>query len=414
MCLGLALFPLASCRTTLDSVGCSESDLPVDGGAAVDGGSGLLPLLGPLSYPNAFRDVLGKSDSDIATKIDSTFNQLFHGDSLTQAIYYPVNGDQAYIRDTYHDDIRTEGMGLGMIVTVELDKRDEFDRLWRYVKATQIQSGPSQGYFPSLCGSSVATACNDPFGLQQITTALLLARGRWQDTPGPIDYGQEARSLLDIIRHKETYNCEIVDKGTGTFDPNSALPYDTPTTASANISRPSIAMPAYYELWRQATGDPFWSKAAAAARAYWQASANPTTGLMPQRATFDGTPVAGSDTFEPEGYRTLIDITLDRVWFGSENWVVDESNLLLQFFDGQGLATYGGIYSLDGNVIDPSRDMSLDAANGAIALIASTDKRTEFINAVWNIDLPIGIYRYYAGILDMLALLVLSGQMQVY
>jgi oligosaccharide reducing-end xylanase len=198
-----------------------------------------------------------------------------------------------------------------MMIAVQLDKRDDFDRLWRYAKSIQIADGPSQGYFPSFCnGTGGDTACNDPFGLQQFATALLLARGRWQSSPGTIDYGQAAGDLLDLIRHKESYSCGVVDGVTGTFDPKSKLVYDTPTTASANLSRPSIVMPAYYELWAQATGDSFWSQAAAAARAYWQVSANPTTGLIPERATFDGTPVPGFDTFVPECDRTFFNMAL--------------------------------------------------------------------------------------------------------
>ena len=32
--------------------------------------------------------------------------------------------DQAYIQDTLHGDMRTEGIGLAMMIAVELDKRD--------------------------------------------------------------------------------------------------------------------------------------------------------------------------------------------------------------------------------------------------------------------------------------------------
>src|SRR5882724_9040281 len=79
----LAFFP--ACRTTVDSLGI---DRPTEaGGPAV-----LRPLVGPASYPNAFRDVLGKSDAEIAAKIAMTFDQLFHGDA-TQAIYFPVGAD---------------------------------------------------------------------------------------------------------------------------------------------------------------------------------------------------------------------------------------------------------------------------------------------------------------------------------
>jgi len=412
--LAVAFILLPACRSTLDSIGCKEGTQGLDAGSGPVGN--LAPLLGPASYPNAFRDLLGKSDSDIATKISDVFDQLFHGDPSNQAIFVPTGTDQAYILDVLHDEIRTEGIGLGMIITVELDKRDEFDQLWRYAKSIQITDGSSQGYFPSFCdGGNAEVACNDPFGLQQIATALLLARGRWQASPGTIDYGQEAGQLLDVIRNKEVNNCGIVDGVTGTFDGENKLVYDTPTTDSAGVSRPSIVMPAYYDLWRQATGDAFWSEAAAAARAYWQASAHPTTGLIPRKATFDGTPVAGFDTFEPECDRTFFNMTLDHIWSGSQPWLLDESNRVLQFFYGQGISNYGQSFSLDGrDVLVSLHDAPLVSANGVLALIASTDNRTEFVNAVWNQRLATGSPRYYLGILQLWALLILSGQMQVY
>lgn len=406
---------LASCRTTLDSLGCKERSRTPDGGG-VDPALKLAPLRSPDSYPNAFRDLLGKSDSEIAAKIADTFEQLFHGDPATEAIFVPTGTDQAYILDALHDQRRTEGIGLAMLITVSLDKRDEFDRLWRYAKSIQIADGAAQGYFPSFCGSSGAgMSCDDPFGLEQIATALLLARGRWQAAPGAIDYGLEAATLLDLIRNKETYNCGIVDGITATFDAKSRLPYDTPTTASAGVSRPSIVMPAYYDLWHQATEDPFWSQAAVAARAYWQASAHPTTGLMPDKATFDGTPVPDFDNFDSECLRIFFNMALDSTWSGSQPWLVDEGNRLLQFFYGQGLTSYGLVFSLDGSTIKSIHDRSLMAANGALALVATSDIRRDFVNEVWNLGLPpTGATRYYPGITQLMAFVMLSGQMRVY
>ena len=407
---GLALALLPSCKTTLHSIGCGEE------GDAVHGGAALGPRRAPGAYPNAFRDVLGKSDADIAARIAATFNQLFHGDPSSEAIYFPTGTDQAYILDVFHNDVRSEGMGLGMVIAVELGKRDEFDRLWRYAKASQYPSGPSQGYFPSFCNMGTTVfACDDPFGLQQIATALLLARGRWKAAPGTIDYGREAQNLLDIIRYKQEYNCGIVDGVTGTFDPGSNLVYDLPSVDSANTSRPAVEMPAYYELWRQATGDVFWSEAATAGRNFWKASANAATGLLPTRATFDGTPVPGSDTFITESYRAFLSIVLDQIWTGSQSWAKDESNRLLQFFAAQGIDTYAGGYTLDGiTVVDATHQNALVAASGALALIATVDQRTDFINAVWNLDPSTGVPRYYSGLLIMVAQLILSGQMAVY
>src|SRR5688572_14102098 len=60
------------------------------GGTAGTGGvlgtGGLRPLTGPDTYPNVFKDVLGKTDLEIANKISKTYEQLFHGDPASEAV----------------------------------------------------------------------------------------------------------------------------------------------------------------------------------------------------------------------------------------------------------------------------------------------------------------------------------------
>jgi oligosaccharide reducing-end xylanase len=412
-----ALAPLAlvaSCKPTLDSLGCTEHNLTADGGTLSS--LQLAAVHGPASYPNLFRDLSDKTDAEIATRIADAYDQLFHGDPATQAIFVEVGTNQGYIVDALHNQIRTEGIGIGMLVSMALGKRTEFDRLWRFAKSIQLTTGPEQGYFPSFCeatGDSVN--CLDPYGLQQIVTALLLAKGRWQTVPGAIDYGREAAILLDLIRNKETYNCGIAGGITAPFDEQAALPTFVPTTAAAGISRPSLVMPAYYDLWYQATGDPFWSRAAAAGRAYWQKAANATTGLLPEEASFDGTPVPNADTFRSETLRTFFNIALDRIWSGTQAWPSEEANRVLSFFRDKGMTTYGLVFSLDGTTINKAHDDSLVAANGALALAATDSIRRDFVDAVWNLGKPAtGSTRYYPGITQLLALVMLSGQLRVY
>ena len=399
---------LVACGNTFDSVGYDD---PRD--AAPDART-LHRLTGPASYPNAFSSVLGKTDSDITTKIESTFQLLFHGDPTTQAIFFPVSAEQAYIYDTLHEDVRTEGMGYGMIIAVELNKHDEFDQIWRYAKsAAQYSSGPNAGYFNSRCDTATGPVpCVDPFGLQQFVMALLFAHDLW-GSRGAIDYATEVESLFDVMRNKEMQNGGIVNGVTNTFDAATKLVFDVPSTTAATYSRPSIEMPAYYDLWAQATGDSFWNDAAAAARDYWRRSANASTGLLPKRASFDGTPVPGSDTFESEGYRTQINMVLDGIFSGNTPWEVDESNRLLDFFFQHGIDQYGRQYTLDGTLIDSLHDPSLVAVNGTSALLATSDQRAAFIDAAWNLQVPIGAPRYYSGILDLLTLLILSGRYRV-
>jgi oligosaccharide reducing-end xylanase len=406
--LALAL-TVGGCGSTTDSLG-------------FDNPKTLLPLTGPASYPNPFRDLLGETDAAISAKITNAFNTLFHGAPSykfyeTMADDSTLTPDQAYVQDTLHTDIRTEGMGLGMMICVEMNKQYEFDQLWTYAKQViEIQSGPEAGYFPSFCNAADGTPipCLDPYGFQHFVTALIFANDRWKST-GAIDYAADALDLLHTARHKEDDNGGIVDGVTNTFDAATSLPFDVPDVSSADVTRPSLVMPGSYALWAQATGDPYWTTAAAAGRAFWQSAANTLTGFMPTRSQFDGTPLPDWATFDPEGYRSQINVAIDQIWTAGDAWNVSESNQLLSFFTAQGITTYGKNYSLDGTmVLETDHEPSLVVSNGITAVASTNADRSSYVSAVWNMDIPTGMARYYSGILYMVSLLVLGGQYQVY
>jgi oligosaccharide reducing-end xylanase len=184
----------------------------------------------------------------------------------------------------------------------------------------------------------------------------------------------------------------------------------------AGVGRPSIVMPAYYDLWAQATGDPFWTRAAAAGRDYWKRTVHPTTGLMPLRANFDGTPYANWENYGSECYRAQVNMALDWAWAkgAKDAWEADEADHLLQFFTSKGMNAYGSAYSLDGStVVDPLRDAALIAVNGVTGMVAPTD-RGRYVSAVWDMGTPTGQARYYSGVLYLTSLLILSGQYRVW
>jgi oligosaccharide reducing-end xylanase len=404
----LALAVICSaCTTTTDSIGYNST-----------GGVHLQPLKGPASYPNAFRGVM-KTDAQIAERIATMFGQLFYGPQIDEPIYYPMGDDEAVIEDILHKmEIRTEGMGLAMMITVELDKRTEFDRLWTYARdVLRYSSGSSEGYFRSRCDTlmpMMTESCDDPYGEQQMTMALILAHDRWGSDTGPVNYEKGAIDLLTVMRHKEDQNGGVDDGVTNVFDDVTSLPVDVPTVTAAGTSRPSIVMPAYYDLWAQATGDPFWTRAAVAARDYLKRSSDPMTGLIPVRTTFDGAPVMYWDKYLAESYRAQINMALDQIWTTGEpdEWEVDEANNLLQFFSKDMMQqTYGSKFTLDGTTIDTTRDNALIAVNGVTAMIATTPlDRADYVNDVWNLPTMTGNARYYAGIMGLTSVLILSGQ----
>jgi oligosaccharide reducing-end xylanase len=104
-------------------------------------------------YRNLFVEN-GVSKKEVAKKLEAAFQQLFHGDPQTEAIYYAAggndNGALAYLTDVNHHDVRSEGMSYGMMIAVQLNKKAEFDALWNWSKTYMYHAEPehpARGFF---------------------------------------------------------------------------------------------------------------------------------------------------------------------------------------------------------------------------------------------------------------------------
>ena len=118
-------------------------------------------------YCNLFAEI-GHTPRDIKAKVEKAYNQLFHGDPQTQALYMPAgknaNGPLAYIPDVQHTDVRSEGMSYGMMITVQLDKKREFDALPAFAGAGRhdrlgITVRHRQGTRQEVCRGVVEAKC---------------------------------------------------------------------------------------------------------------------------------------------------------------------------------------------------------------------------------------------------------------
>jgi len=416
--VGLGVSAALGCGSTTDSLGYDRltASSGAGGGVGVDEPRRLLPLTGPSSYPNVFVEVLGVNEAEVGHKLDEAYRLLFFGDPLTEAVFSPFGTDSANILDTLHGDVRSEGIGWGMLASVQLDHRSEFDQLWTFARnQLRYPSGELEGYYASYCDLGESTfLCADPYGHQTMTMALVFAHGRWGSDSGR-DYEADAWQMLDAMRRARSATTEPESEVTEMFDPETRLAYDIPERRVGKVGRPSIVMPAYYELWAQATADPFWSEAAKAARAYLSAAAYDATGLVPLRAAFDVQAPLASETFVPECFRTFLNLTLDSSWFSPKTEQIQQANAVLRFFESQGMDAYGQSYTLDGaTCLEPNHDVSLIAANGTLAQISSSGHRRDFIQAAWDVAPLIGTPRYYANFLRLWALMSLSGALRVY
>jgi len=375
------------------------------------------------NYPNLFNVLLGKSHDEINSKVNAVFNQLFYGDDYEERVYYPVEPDMAFIEDHNNKDVRTEGMSYGMMIAVQLNKKEEFDRLWKWAKTyMQHQEGQSENFFAWHCkpnGEKISSnSASD--GEEWFVMALFFASARWGNGEEIYNYENEAQKILDAMHSKaeESDDSSVV---TNMFNKKEKQVVFVPSGAADDFTDPSYHLPHFYELWARWADkeNQFWYDAADTSRQLLKRAVHPATGLAPDYSNFDGTPIdapwgGGHDNFQYDAWRVAMNVAMDYVWFANDDWAVTQSNRLLDFFHSRGIGKYEGTYTLDGKVIQQDHSKGLVAMN-AVACIASTyENRVEFIEEFWNTPVPTGKYRYYNGLLYMLGMLNVSGNFRIY
>lgn len=375
-------------------------------------------------YKNFFKDI-GKTDAEIQAKVDAVWNQFFYGDNNTQRLYYPVGTDMAYIHDVGNGAVVSEGMSYGMMIAVQMNKKAEFDRLWKWaVTYMQHQSGARAGYFAWKLGTDGSKWDQNPAsdGEAYFVTALMFASKRWGDGTGIFNYKAEAQKILDVMLHKEdVQNFEGI---TNMFDKTHKQVVFTPIGTAALLTDPSYHLPSFYELWaRFANKDnQFWSDAAIASRDLWQKNAHPTTGLPTNFANFDGTPSYFSDygpKFTFDAWRVGMNVGMDYNWFKKDERQISFANKLLTFFTAQNSIPdkpngYGNQYQHDGTRLGDDHSPGLVATNAVLATISTNTNKNNFITELWNLPVPSGQWRYYDGMLYMMSLLHVSGNFKAY
>ena len=170
-------------------------------------------------YRNLFAES-GKSPEEVQAKLDRAFQQLFHGDALSERVYFEAgsnaNGPLGYMTDWANNDARTEGMSYGMMIAVQMNKKREFDALWNWSNTYMLitdPANPNVGYFAWSMNTDGTPRSTGPApdGEEYYAMALLFAARRWGKGQGIYNYQEQADRILRGMRHHP------VMTGTGPF-----------------------------------------------------------------------------------------------------------------------------------------------------------------------------------------------------
>ena len=373
-------------------------------------------------YRNAYAEA-GYKETEIEKRKELIFETLFYG-TEEERIYHPVGDDMGYMEDTGNHDVRTEGMSYGMMMCVQMNRKAEFDRLWKWARTYMyLEEGDNAGYFAWSCGTdgtknSYGAA---PDGEEFFAMALFFAAHRWGNGEGIFDYQKEAENLLHTCLHKG----ENGTAGRSMWDRENKL---IRFIVDVDFSDPSYHLPHFYELfgrWTKEEDRAFFLAAAIESRIYLKKACHPVTGLCAEYAHFDGTPYVGGeeiwggrhDWYYSDAYRTIANIALDYSWFAADGWQLEEVQKFLKFMcETLEEKDRDGVFEIDGTVLEQKalHPVAIIATNAQAGLISQDAHAYSCIRKFWETPLRTGDRRYYDNCLYFFAFLALSGNYRIY
>lgn len=375
-------------------------------------------------YRNLFLEA-GYTEAQVNQRLADLWHTYFEGNESNERLYYEVPGDMAYIFDTGNDDVRSEGMSYGMMLCVQLNKQEQFNKLWKWAKTymQHKQRGDDrEGYFAWQLNRDGSIKDYNPAsdGEEYFIMALMFASNRWGNGDGIYDYEAEADYII-----KNCFNKPMPMEGgyTNLFDMTEKQITFQPFAGSATFTDPSYHLPAFYELWGR------WAKEhkqdfldfAAKSREMFPKFANEKTGFMPDYAEYNGSPRknSGHEDFLYDAWRCIMNMAVDFSWFRPEGVdytdLVNRQHNFLAKVNG-GVPNYPSVYTLDGKPKDGNKDHSpgLVACNATGALASNQMVAWEFIDDFMATAIPTGKYRYYDGLLYYLNFLHVSGNFKIW
>jgi oligosaccharide reducing-end xylanase len=379
-------------------------------------------------YRNLFKEA-GYSQVEIDKKLAKAYSDIFEGPNR---VYFKEGDSLGYVSDVKNKDARTEGMSYGMMVAVQLDKKEVFDRLWCWsVKYMQHQSGPREGYFawsvdPITKKKNSQNSASD--GELYYITSLLFASNKWGNNTG-INYYKEARRILDAMWKKDG-----TDKVYNLINTEHKQISFVPEGGSYNWTDPSYHLPAFYEVWALYAKDgheDFYKECANVSRNFLHKACHPVTGLNADYTEFNGEPHSTRwmpAAFRYDSWRVPMNIAMDYIWYGKDKkWQEDYAKRFQNFLRSKGLDTYEDQFNLDGSTPDfilqagPVKKLRHSiglVSTAATASLVNKDKGSiDFVHAIWNAKLEPyedGYFDpYYDGLMYLFSLMHLSGNYQI-
>ncbi len=204
----------------------------------------------------------------------------------------------------------SEGIGYGMLLAAYAGDKTIFDGFWKYYQSFTNQHGVMHWKINGCSGVVGQNGATD--AELDAAMGLIVADAQWGSS-GSINYEQDAKSLIGIIKQHEVENGSYVLKAGDMF-------------GGSDITNPSYYSPAYYRVYGEYTNDQsFWNNVAAKSYTVINNNLNAHNavgGLVSDWTKANGSYVdvnwyyEGGKRYHYDAARTPWRIATDYAWFG--------------------------------------------------------------------------------------------------
>jgi len=290
---------------------------------------------------------------------------------------------------TGSEQVASEGIAYGMLLSVGMGDKDTFDGLWDYYKSHRNGNGV-MNWLQSVCGGQIDGNGASDADLDA-AMALVLADSRWGG------FTDDARNLVDAIGTNETEQC---GNGQIVLKPGDAW------GGCGGTVNPSYFSPAYYRRFAliQTERADFWNQFAGDTYQMLNGMQDQVDGLLPDWGFGDGRAEGGDrGQYGYEAVRSPWRIALDLAWSGN----ADARGFLQRM--SQTVDSKGGITAMADD--ESFEDKRNSAFLGSLSLSGVSVSQAKFDAYVseWRAYEDLDDQWYYQATLRVLFLMTAGG-----
>lgn len=303
----------------------------------------------------------------------------------------------------------SEGIGYGMLLSVNRGDQALFNDLWGYYNLHLDPTGlmiwiiDSLGNPFSIGGFTADGSATD--AEEDVAYALVLAHRQW-GSAGAINYLSAATTQINKIFQYE-------------IDSTYFLPKSGNEPGGIYRVNCSYFAPAYYKVFAEITNNPGWDSVVNNTYnflTFFVANHSITTGLVPDWCFPDGTPFTLCPpefpcryTYYYDACRTPWRIAMDYVWFGDVR-ALTFCSLISNFSRSVGASNILDEYTLGGTPLGVYHNNAFVGPLGAGAM-AITPLNQNFLDSIYteNVNTFSGRWNYYNSSLKALTLFMQTG-----